>query len=459
MNDDAKRLRRYAERGDEDAFKQIVADHFNLVYGTALRHLNGDAQLAQDVAQIVFVDLARKAHSLPSDIVLAGWLYNATRFASAKAVRSEQRRRSREQESLRMKFHENEKTLDWERLSPVLDAAMEKLSSKDRDAVLLHYFEQQSFRAVGSVLGLSDDATQKRVSRALVKLRAILIRSGMGVSISSLSSLLSTGALPPVPPDTASRVAGLSLRQVTAMGPQSSVEIFIQHFVAAKAWLTAAGLLLGLCCGLAYVIHDRNSTSAGKFTVIDISAYYNGRLDKSWTPVYGNNNDLAALGEGTRILKHVPFEIHGVIQLQGAEWKKRGYNFPENIVGIPVGKKGRRLHLLHADSAFAEPAGTAVAGLILHYSDGEESRFDIRQGIEILDWWDWPHAAISQPTDTNTVEAWSGSNSAAQQQGASIRLFDTAFVNPHLEKEIQSIDYTSAMTGSAPFMVALTIER
>ena len=98
--------------------------HFALVYSTALRQLNGDAQLAQDVAQMVFIDLARKARWLSSDIVLAGWLYKAARLSAAKVVRTEQRRRSREQEASQMKYHEPEISPDWERLRPVLDAAI-----------------------------------------------------------------------------------------------------------------------------------------------------------------------------------------------------------------------------------------------------------------------------------------------------------------------------------------------
>src|SRR6185312_760685 len=103
---------------------------------------------------------------------------------------------------------------------------------------------------------------------------------------------------------------------------------------------------------------------------------YNGGLDKSWTPAYGNNY-LAALGEGTRTLKRVPFEIHGIVQLQGAEWKQRGYKFPEAVEGIRIGMTGRRIHLLHANSAIADPQGTKVASVILHYSDGDQAQFDI----------------------------------------------------------------------------------
>ena len=148
-----------------------------------------------------------------------------------------------------------------------------------------------------------------------------------------------------------------------------------------------------------------------------------------------------------------------MVQLQGNEWKQRGYQFPEKVEGIRVGSVGHKIHLLHANSAFADPTGTTVATLVLHYPDGEQAQLDIRQGIEVLDWWEWPRALVKRPKGNNTVVAWTGSNPPAEHQGARIRLFDTTFVNPHSEREIQTIDYVSAMAGSAPFMVALTIEH
>jgi RNA polymerase sigma factor (sigma-70 family) len=205
MNDEAKQLRRFVDQGDEEAFNEIVENHFALVYSTALRQLNGDAQLAQDVAQIVFTDLARKARWLPSKIMLAGWLYQAARFSGAKTVRTEQRRRARE-EAFVMQESMSEPSSEWDQIRPLLDAAMARLDTKDRDAVLLHYFELKSFRTVGAVLGLSDDAAQKRVSRALAKLRTILAGSGVPVSASCLSSFL-IATVPSAPAGLASSVA------------------------------------------------------------------------------------------------------------------------------------------------------------------------------------------------------------------------------------------------------------
>src|SRR5688572_20102998 len=96
MIDDVVLLEAYAAKGDETAFQQLVDRYLPMVYSAALRQMAGDEDLAKDVAQEVFHDLARKSKGLTSRYVMAGWLYRATRFAAAKAVRRETRRRARE---------------------------------------------------------------------------------------------------------------------------------------------------------------------------------------------------------------------------------------------------------------------------------------------------------------------------------------------------------------------------
>src|SRR5579883_2748564 len=136
MND-TERLRRYAAERSDDAFREIVHEHISLVYGTALRQLAGDAHLAQDVSQRVFVALARKAKQLQAHRFLAGWLYQCTRFEAARVVRAEGRRRQREQKAYAMDHLTSEcaePPLDWERLRPLLEKTIAALRAEDREA-------------------------------------------------------------------------------------------------------------------------------------------------------------------------------------------------------------------------------------------------------------------------------------------------------------------------------------
>ena len=167
MKDDATLLRSYARDRSESDFAELVRRHVNLVYSAALRQVNGGTHLAQDVTQSVFTDLARKALSLASHRVLAGWLFTSTRFAAAKLLRGEQRRRLREQEAQSMQENsasDPTASLDWDRVRPVLDDALAELGERDRDAILLRYLEGRDFAQVGEKLSLSDNAARMRGS-------------------------------------------------------------------------------------------------------------------------------------------------------------------------------------------------------------------------------------------------------------------------------------------------------
>jgi DNA-directed RNA polymerase specialized sigma24 family protein len=135
MVDDQQLLRQYAADGSEAAFGELVGRYVNLVYSAALRRTGGDIHLAQDVAQMVFTDLARKASSLPRGVVLGGWLHRATSYATAQLLRSERRRQAREQEAVAMNALTSEPAPDWEQIHPLLDEALDRLGAADRDAL------------------------------------------------------------------------------------------------------------------------------------------------------------------------------------------------------------------------------------------------------------------------------------------------------------------------------------
>ena len=218
MIKDAELLRRYAKARSQDAFAELVRRHLNLVYSAALRQVGGDSYLAQDVTQTVFNDLARKATSLSRRPVIIGWLYTSTHFAAAKTVRGEQRRRVREQEAQVM--HElltaPATELDWDRLRPVIDDVMHKLNQRDREVILLRYFEGLPLAQVGAQVGLNENAARMCVDRALDKLRGLLAKRGVTSTTSVLTALIAGHAVIIAPSGLAATITGASLASAAA---------------------------------------------------------------------------------------------------------------------------------------------------------------------------------------------------------------------------------------------------
>jgi len=197
MESDLELLRQYAQDGVEGAFADIVRHHVDLVYSAALRQVRSP-QLAEEVAQSVFTDLARNAQRLAPDTILTAWLYEVTRRTAIDVVRRESRRQLREQIATEMNVM-NATAEDWTHVEPLLDEAMEALDTTDRTAVLLRYFENRSFREVGETLGTSDDAAQKRVGRAVERLREFFAKRGVAVGASGLAAIISANAIQAAP--------------------------------------------------------------------------------------------------------------------------------------------------------------------------------------------------------------------------------------------------------------------
>ncbi|MDB6037924.1 MAG: hypothetical protein JWM99_1765, partial [Verrucomicrobiales bacterium] len=187
---------------------ELVSRYIDLVYSVALRRVSGDVHVARDVVQSVFTDLARKAPFLPEDVMLGGWLHRHTKFVASTVCRSELRRKVREREAMDTIASEDSEAQEF----PVeLDEAIEDLAEVDRTAIVLRFFEQASFRTIGTALGVSDDAAQKRVGRALEKLRTLLQAHGITLSLAGLSSVISLKSVSAAPSGWASEVSANAL--------------------------------------------------------------------------------------------------------------------------------------------------------------------------------------------------------------------------------------------------------
>jgi RNA polymerase sigma factor (sigma-70 family) len=215
---DAQLLRAYVENGAEAAFTELVHRHTNLVYSAALRQVDSPAAAAE-VAQGVFLGLVRGSSSLlprlTPEASLAGWLCRSARNLSLNHRRDEFRRLTRERQAMEQLITISDNDPDWEHLRPVLDEAMSELDETDYDALVLRFFQQRDYRAVGTALGVSDDTAQKRVTRALEKLRDLLSQRGIRATAATLSVVIAANAVQAAPMGLAATISTATLAATT----------------------------------------------------------------------------------------------------------------------------------------------------------------------------------------------------------------------------------------------------
>jgi len=207
MSSDWELLQAYARERSEASFEALVQRHVNLVYHAALRQVRS-VHLAEEVAQSTFADLAREAGRLPPTTVVTGWLYEVARRTAIDVVRRETRRRRREEAAAELQAMTPAEDQDvWRHIEPLLEEAMGVLDAADRTALLLRYFENQPLREVGQALGTSDDTAQKRVTRALERLRKFFAGRGIALGTSGLAVALSAHAAQAAPAGLAASIA------------------------------------------------------------------------------------------------------------------------------------------------------------------------------------------------------------------------------------------------------------
>src|SRR5262245_40762701 len=239
---DKQLLMDYATRRDDAAFAEIVKRYRDLVYSAAQRQVSPTD--AAEVAQSVFIDLASKADSvavrLSGESSLAGWLHRATRFGALKHLRAAHRRVANGTQAMQeLRDRQNDDT-DWTHIQPVLDEAIDSLEDTDREAVLLRFFKNLDFRAVGGELGVSDDAAQKRVSRALERLRGFFARRGITVSVSALAVVLSNKAVQAAPVGFAVTLAAGAKSAVTVAQTVTTTKHIIAMTTLQKGLIAAS---------------------------------------------------------------------------------------------------------------------------------------------------------------------------------------------------------------------------
>lgn len=252
MSDDVTLLRRYADESAEEAFAELVRRHLNLVYSVALRRTGGDSHLAADVAQGVFTALARRARSISPGVVLTGWLYTTTRNIAIDTVRAAQRRQAREHIAHTLQSVNSEPDRAWEELRPLLEDVMDELPARDREAVLLRFYQGRPFSEIGAQIGITEDGARMRVDRALEKLNAQLARRGITSTTVALSAVLANGAAVAAPAGLAASLTSTALADAAVVG--SGIWLSTAAFMCGTKGLIA--LAVALVLALAAAFHE-----------------------------------------------------------------------------------------------------------------------------------------------------------------------------------------------------------
>jgi RNA polymerase sigma factor (sigma-70 family) len=239
MDDDRKDgdlLKSYATERSERAYRALVARHLDMVYSTALRQV-GDHMLAEEIAQNVFLVLAREPERFRHECTLAGWLYKTALFQARQTVRSELRRKHREENAARLSDPVASSSV-WEPLAPLLDEALMGLREKDRVAIVLRFFQEKSLRDVGQALGISEDAAQKRISKSLETLTRFFRRRGFTVPALTATTPVLVSATQAAPATVLSAVTHGALRKA-ALAPLSGGALALLKLVTMTKTQTA----------------------------------------------------------------------------------------------------------------------------------------------------------------------------------------------------------------------------
>jgi RNA polymerase sigma factor (sigma-70 family) len=518
--DDSALLRQFAENHSDEAFAELVTRHVNLVYSVALRQV-AHPQNAEEITQAVFIILAKKAAGLRHEKALSSWLFQATRFTAINFMRSEIRRQNREQEAQMQTILNESGGEVWPKIAPLLDDAVADLREKERQAIVLRYYEGRSLREVGLALGASEEAAKKRVGRALEKLRESFAKRGVDSTTAAIAETISAHSVQIAPLALAKTIFAVAV--VKGATASTSTLTLIKGALKIMAWTKMKSIMVtGACVLLAggvstvlFVAAHRTPAEFGydraylanpavfprenarivqwrqkpwpaekqreeariksrqakdetvNATTIDLKPYLNTALTDSPASEIGNMEDnLAELPSGTSVFAGVPFDVKGSIQLNSSVmfsyFKK---TFPNQAGPIRINRPCAKIHLLHgANCILSRDFGRSVAKLVLHYTDGSSNEIFVVAGKHLFDWWaplftTGVDPRILQATP-GTERAWTGSNPyiKANRPDESLVLYKSTFDNPRPDVTLASLDYVSTMTEAAPFLVGLTVE-
>jgi RNA polymerase sigma factor (sigma-70 family) len=330
---DMELLRQYVHRNSEEAFAALVTRHVNMVYSAALRK-TGNAHAAEEITQVVFIILAKKADRLRDGTILSGWLYQTARLTAASFLRNEIRRARREQEAYMQSLSNETESNVWPEIEPLLEDAMGTLGEKERDALALRFFEGKSFQEIGAVVGASENAAKKRVGHALEKLRKFFSKRGVVSSTAIIAGAISENSVHAAPTALGKSVIAVALAKgTTAAGSTLALvkgvsKMMMWSKIKLAAMVGAAVLATG-AVGLAAREQIQGGNAKIPYTMLDDAIQFVATVNQS--------NLVLRMTFGSKQVS--PTNIHLAI-----ESKTRG------SIPVQLAADGQLLNLPHDDA-------------------------------------------------------------------------------------------------------------
>jgi RNA polymerase sigma-70 factor, ECF subfamily len=171
------------------AFEELVIRYQGRLL-TVLRHLVGSPELAEDLAQEVFLRVYRARKRYEPGAKFSTWLYTIANHAAANALRGKSRRpeitlQPRDSDSMGARPLDRmlqassgqmpARQLDKVEMREIVRIALDGLSDRHRMAILLSKFEGMTYAEIAQIMELSPKAVKSLLSRARDNLREVLL--------------------------------------------------------------------------------------------------------------------------------------------------------------------------------------------------------------------------------------------------------------------------------------------
>lgn len=199
-------LQKWQDGRDAQAFAQLVSRHADMVYATCRRILRNDT-LAEDVAQQCFIVLSTHGRGVKKSV--GPWLHTVATRRSLNLLRTEARRRKREEEFVASTLASAEPT--WDDLQEYVDLAIEEQSKKVRRVLVAYFFEQQTQLAICESMGIPRRTVAYLIEKGVNGIRKSLRRRGISVPLVAVSGLIRANSAAEAPTTLIVRLGKLAM--------------------------------------------------------------------------------------------------------------------------------------------------------------------------------------------------------------------------------------------------------